>query len=158
MMNSFYDIKDAYKILDKKKKFKLAIILSGLLVLGIIVLITILSLHTLIMIIDIILSSCYLGFIYTYFFFIRKELNARYHFLACIDNFDHELLEGEIVFIDDVDITVSNIECYTIKIGQRTLFIENIFLENNPLFALNEKVRVEVVDKFIIGFEVVGNE
>ena len=158
MMNSFYNVEDAYLILKTKKKYKIAMILIGILTLGIIVLLTSLSLHTIIMIIDIVLSSFYLGFLYTYFFFIRKELNARYHFLACIDNYDHEILEGEIVFLDDEIITVSNIESYTIKIDNRTLFIENVFLNKNPEFSLNRKIKVEIVDKFIIGFEVDNHE
>lgn len=157
-MNSFYDINDAFIILKQKKNYKLAMLVGGILSLGLIVVLTVLSLHTLVMIFDIILSSLYLGFVYTYLAFIRVELNARYHFLACIDNFEHEFITGEISFIDDSLITVSNVEVYTVKINNRTLFIEGCHLINNPIISVNQKLTLEVVDKYIIGFEVAKDE
>lgn len=157
-MNNFYNIEDALSIPKIKAKYRLVLILLGVLTLSIIIFLTILSLDTIVMIIDIILSTAYFSFLYTYLTFIRKEYNEKYHFYAKIEQFDHEYFEGEIVVLEEDVITVDSIEVNTIKVGSRTLFIENKVLQKHPDICLGNNIKVDIVDKFIVGYEVILNE
>ena len=82
-------------------------------------------------------------------------MNSYYHFLAKIQHFDHEIINGVISFIDLNIKTIDNFEVYEIKINNRTIFIEANKFSNE--FKINNSFSFEIVDNFIIGYGVIDN-
>ncbi len=155
-MINLYNIDDAFEILNYKRKIKYTLLVVSLAVIGAVVFLTSLSRRNIIMIIDIILVSLYLFVVYTYVFCYRKYYNDRYHFLAKIEHFDHEYIEGEIEQIDNDAVTIKNFYVYSLKINARTVYIEEeVFPE---IFKLNQSVKLDIVDNFIVGYEVINHE
>lgn len=151
-MIDLYNIDDAFLILNKKKRFVFLLIISFIVLLCLIVGITWLSDSYFIMIVDIILATIYLWFLYTYLFYFRKVYNEEYHFLAKVEQYEHEELNGVVSYLDENITTIKNMEVYTLKVNGRIVYLEcskmpsNIYIDTNVKFI--------VMDNFVIGYEV----
>ena len=66
------------------------------------------------MVIDIILTYVYLFCLYTYVFYFRKRFNEKYHFLAKIEQFEHDYITGNIDVINEDILTIKDFEVYSI--------------------------------------------
>ena len=108
------------------------------------------------MILDILLVGSYFSYVFTYHSFIKKNLNSKYHLLAKIQHFEHEIINGSITFVDNNIKTIENFEVYTLKINDaRTVFIEAKKLDETLKSSTN--INIAVVDNFVIGYEVIDN-
>lgn len=152
-MINLYDIDDGLKILEKKKKIVLYFILSGAFLAALMIVITVLSHSYLIMFLDIILSTVYLWILYTYIFYFRKTYNERYHFLAKVEQYEHEIINGVIGEIEEQITTIKNLETYLISIAGRIVYIE--CNKKSESFKIGTPMKVEVVDNFVVGYEVI---
>ena len=152
-MINLYDIDDGLKILEKKKKIVLYFILSGLFLVAIMSVITALSHGYFIMFLDIILSTIYLWALYTYVFYFRKMYNEMYHFLAKVEQYEHEIISGVIDEIEDDITTIKNMETYLVSIAGRIVYIECD--KKAESFKIGATMNVEVVDNFVVGYEVI---
>lgn len=151
-MNELYNIDDGIKILNVKRKINIYLSIIGIIVLFIVCLITFISSYYFVMVIDIILTYVYLFCLYTYVFYFRKRFNEKYHFLAKIEQFEHDYITGNIDVINEDILTIKDFEVYSISINNRTLYIEidkipNCFYEGNL-------IKLDIVDNFIVGYEV----
>jgi len=151
-MNELYNIDDGIKILNVKRKINIYLSIIGIIVLFIVCLITFISSNYFVMVIDIILTYVYLSCLYTYVFYFRKRFNEKYHFLAKIEQFEHDYITGNIDVINEDILTIKDFEVYSISINNRTLYIEidkipNCFYEGNL-------IKIDIVDNFIVGYEV----
>lgn len=151
-MNELYNIDDGIKILNVKRKINIYLSIIGIIVLFIVCLITFISSNYFVMVIDIILTYVYLFCLYTYVFYFRKRFNEKYHFLAKIEQFEHDYITGNIDVINEDILTIKDFEVYSISINNRTLYIEinkipNCFYEGNL-------IKLDIVDNFIVGYEV----
>lgn len=151
-MINLYNIEDGFKILNLKKKINKYIIVSGLIIFGIISLITFLSDSYVVMIIDILLTSLYLFCLYTYMFYFRKQFNEKYHFLAKIQHFEHDFIVGNINLINEDVLTIKDFDVYSISINDRTLYIE--IDKINDVFYEGNLIKLDIVDNFVVGYEV----
>lgn len=153
-MKCLYDLNEAFRIEKTKKKYNILLIILGLIILTTIVLITYFLANNIIMIVDIILSFSYISFLFTYFAFIKKELNIKYHFLAKIQQFKHETLKvNEIVYDENIQ-TINGIESYELKLDEkRIVYIENIFFQELEKIEF-KTITLDIVDKFVVGYEV----
>ena len=152
-MIDLYDIDDGLKILEKKKKIVLYFILSGVFLAVIMIVITALSHSYFIMFLDIILSTVYLWILYTYVFYFRKLDNGRYHFLAKVEQYEHEIISGVIDEIEEHITTIKNIESYLLRIAGRIVYIECD--KKTETFKIGTTIKVDVVDNFVVGYEVI---
>ncbi len=150
-MISLYNIDDAFILLKKKKQITLLLIFSAVILLFMIVLFTCLSNSYFIMVLDIILTTIYLWILFTYVFYFKKVYNDEYHFLAVVEQFEHEIIEGEITLLEKEVITIKNMEVYTMKVSNRIIYIECQKLPDE--FNEESYVKLEVVDNFVIGYE-----
>lgn len=151
-MNELYNIDDGIKILNVKRKINIYLSIIGIIVLFIVCLITFISSNYFVMVIDIILTYVYLFCLYTYVFYFKKRFNEKYHFLAKIEQFEHDYITGNIDVINEDILTIKDFEVYSISINNRTLYIEidkipNCFYEVNL-------IKLDIVDNFIVGYEV----
>lgn len=150
-----YNIEDGLKIENTKRKQNIIIIILGILVLLVVTLLTIASKEFYIIIINTLITGSYFSYIFIYNSLIKRNLNSYYHFLAKIQHFDHEIINGIISFIDLNIKTIDNFEVYEIKFNNRTIFIEaNKFFDE---FKINNSYNLEIVDNFIIGYEVIDD-
>lgn len=155
-MTNLYDIEEGFKIEKTKKKHTIAMILCGVFCLLLVFVLTYFSTHTLIMILDILLVGSYFSYVFTYHSFIKKNLNSKYHLLAKIQHFEHEIINGSITSVDNNIKTIENFEVYTLKINDaRTVFIEAKKLDETLKTSTN--INIAVVDNFVIGYEVIDN-
>jgi ABC-type multidrug transport system fused ATPase/permease subunit len=151
-MIDLYNIDDAFLILNKKKRFVFLLIASFIVLLCLIVGITWLSDSYFIMIIDIILTTIYLWVLYTYLFYFRKVYNEEYHFLAKVEQYQHEELNGVISYLDKEITTIKNMEVYTLKVNGRIVYFECSKIPSN--IDIDTNVKFIVMDNFVIGYEV----
>lgn len=151
-MTKLYDINRGLEIERIKKKWAYIFSFTGVFLVFVVCLITWISSSYLIMILDCLLVTGYLWFLYTYLCFYKKILNDEYHFLAKVEQFEHEIIKGYVEeVIEDVN-TIRGIECYFIKIGNRTLYIE---INKVSSFVYDgELIMFDVCDNFIVGYEV----
>ena len=151
-MIDLYNIDDAFLILNKKKRFISILVISFVITLCIIVGITWLSDSYFIMVIDIILTTIYLWVLYTYLFYFRKVYNEEYHFLAKVEQYEHEELNGVVCYLDKEITTIKNMEVYTMKVSRRIVYFECSKMPSN--ITINSNVKFIVMDNFVIGYEV----
>jgi ABC-type multidrug transport system fused ATPase/permease subunit len=151
-MIDLYNIDDAFLILNKKKRFVFLLIASFIVLLCLIVGITWLSDSYFIMIIDIILTTIYLWVLFTYLFYFRKVYNEEYHFLAKVEQYQHEELNGVISYLDKEITTIKNMEVYTLKVNGRIVYFECSKIPSN--IDIDTNVKFIVMDNFVIGYEV----
>ena len=105
------------------------------------------------MFIDIILTTIYLWALFTYIFYFRLLYNEEYHFLAKIEHYNHEIIDGIINTLDNEVTTIKKMEVNLLNINGRTIYIE---CRRKPeLFTADLRVKLEIVDNFIIGYEVI---
>ena len=150
-----YNIEDGLKIENTKRKQNIIIIFLGILVLLTVTLLTKASKEFYIIIINTLITGSYFSYIFIYNSLIKRNLNSYYHFLAKIQHFDHEIVNGIISSIDLNIKTIDNFEVYELKVNNRTIFIEaNKFSDE---FKINNSYNFEAVDNFIIGYEVINN-
>lgn len=155
-MNNLYNIEEGFKIENIKKKHTISLILCGVFSFLIVFFITYFSPKTFVMILDILIVGSYFSYIFIYHSFIKKNLNAKYHLLAKIQHFDHEIIEGKITFIDNKLKTIDNFEVITLSVNNaRTVFIE--FDKLNDDLRSNNNLKISIVDNFLIGYEVIEN-
>ena len=117
------------------------------------IVITALSHSYFIMFLDIIFSTVYLWILYTYVFYFRKLYNERYHFLAKVEQYEHEIISGVIDEIEEHITTIKNIESYLLRIAGRIVYIECD--KKTEFFKIGSTMNVEVVDNFVVGYEVI---
>ena len=151
-MIDLYNIDDAFLILNKKKRFISILVISFVITLCIIVGITWLSDSYVIMVVDIILATIYLWFLYTYLFYFRKVYNEEYHFLAKVEQYEHEELIGVVSYLDENITTIKNMEVYTLKVNGRIVYFECSKMPSN--IDIDTNVKFIVMDNFVIGYEV----
>ena len=152
-MIQLYNIDDGFGILKKKRKITSILFFSAVLLLVLIVTITYFSHSYLIMFIDIILTTIYLWALFTYIFYFRLLYNEEYHFLAKIEHYSHEIIDGTICAIDNEVTTIKKMEVNLLNINGRTIYIE---CSKKPEFFTNDlHVKLEIVDNFIVGYEVI---
>ena len=106
------------------------------------------------MIVDILISCVYLFSLYTYLFYFRKKYNEEYHFLAKIEHFEHESIIGMITLINEDILTIKDLEVYSIYINERTVYIEISKIPND--FYNQQEIKLDIVDNFIVGYEVIN--
>jgi hypothetical protein len=104
------------------------------------------------MIIDIILTTIYLWVLYTYLFYFRKVYNEEYHFLAKVEQYQHEELNGVVSYLDKEITTIKNMEVYTLKVNGRIVYFECSKMPSN--IDIDTNVKFIVMDNFVIGYEV----
>ena len=155
-MIGLYNIDDGFKILDFKKKINVFLVCLGFVISLLVTVITFVSSSYFIMVVDVILVTGYLWILYTYLFYFRKKFNEEYHFLAKVEQFEHDYVCGNIDLINEDIITVKNLIVYSLSINDRTVFIEvgkipDVFYDVN-------KIKLDVVDNFVVGYEVVYEE
>ena len=152
-MTQLYNIDDGFGILKKKRKITSILFFSAVLLLVLIVTITYFSHSYLIMFIDIILTTIYLWALFTYIFYFRLLYNEEYHFLAKIEHYNHEIIDGIINTLDNEVTTIKKMEVNLLNINGRTIYIE---CRRKPeSFTANLHVKLEIVDNFIVGYEVI---
>ena len=155
-MINLYNVEEGFKIENIKKKHTISLILCGVFAFLIVFFITYFSQKTFVMLLDILIVGSYFSYIFIYHSFIKKNLNAKYHLLAKIQHFEHEIVEGKITFIDDKLKTIDSFEVLTLSINNaRTVFIELNKL--NDILKSNSTFKISIVDNFIIGYEVIEN-
>ena len=152
-MIQLYDIDDGFLILKKKKRITTILFFAAVLLLGLIVTITYFSHSYLIMFVDILLTTIYLWGLFTYVFYFRLLYNEGYHFLAKIEHYTHEIIEGYIDSIDNEVTTIKKMEIHLLKIKGRTIYIE--CSKKPERFDKNLHVKLEIVDNFVVGYEVI---
>lgn len=151
-MIDLYNIDDAFLILNKKKRFVSILVISFVITLCIIFGITWLSDSYFIMVIDIILTTIYLWVLYTYLFYFRKVYNEEYHFLAKVEQYEHEELNGVVSYLDEEITTIKNMEVCTLKVSGRIVYFECSKMPSN--IDIDTNVKFIVMDNFVIGYEV----
>ena len=152
-MNNLYNIDDANLILQKKKKYQIITIICSIFAVALVVLLTILSTKTIIMIVDIVVVSIWLSYLYTYFFFIVKELNNRYHLLATIEQYDHLIVDSKIESISQNTYTINDLLVYEINLeNSKVIYIEKEKIANE--LSKDSNIRFELVDNLVVGYEV----
>lgn len=155
-MINLYNVEEGFKIEIIKKKHTISLILCGVFAFLIVFFITYFFQKTFVMLLDILIVGSYFSYIFIYHSFIKKNLNAKYHLLAKIQHFEHEIVEGKITFIDDKLKTIDSFEVLTLSINNaRTVFIELNKL--NDILKSNSTFKISIVDNFIIGYEVIEN-
>ena len=155
-MINLYNVEEGFKIENTKKKHTISLILCGVFAFLIVFFITYFSQKTFVMLLDILIVGSYFSYIFIYHSFIKKNLNAKYHLLAKIQHFDHEIVAGKITFIDNKLKTIDSFEVLTLSINNaRTVFIELDKL--NDILKSNSTFKISIVDNFIIGYEVIEN-
>ena len=154
-MEYLYNIDDAFVILNKKKKIVNLLTFFAFVVLGVIILLTSLSVSYFIMFVDVLLATAYLWCLFTYYFYLRKVYNESYHFLAKVEQYEHEIIEGNIAYIEKEVNTIKGMEVYTLKVNHRIIYIEQNKYPTE--FCDGTFIKVEVVDNFVIGYEVLEN-
>ena len=105
------------------------------------------------MFVDILLTTIYLWTLFTYVFYLRILYNEEYHFLAKIEHYDHEIIDGIVIAVDNEVTTIKKIEVNLLNINGRTIYIE--CSKKPELFSENLHVKLEIVDNFIVGYEVI---
>ena len=85
-------------------------------------------------------------------FYFRKKYNDKYHFLAKIEQYEHEYVKGRICTINEDILTIKDFEVYSILINDRTLYIESDLIPE--VFYDGNLIELDVVDNFIVGYEV----
>lgn len=157
-MIDLYSIDDAEKIISKKKVYQRFLIISAILVLVSIILLASFMQNYFGMFASIILASGYLWFLYTYWFYLRNNLNERYHMLAKIEQFSYEEVVGKISNYDKNIITINTLEAHTITINsKRTVYLE-INLQSIFTERINKEMKFKIIDNFIVGYEEIRNE
>ena len=153
-MKYLYDVKEINQILQTKKKFIILMIVFGVVTIIVDTLSFIFINNYLAVAINILITSLCLGYVYTYFSFFRKELNEKYHFLAKIDNYDHQLLQTKIIRITKENYTISEMIAYQVELeNNQVIYIEKSKYDDK--IEINKDIKLETVDNFIVGYEVI---
>jgi hypothetical protein len=156
-MIELYDLKEASKLLQKKKNNRWALyILAGILV-AIVVPMLVYLREWYYFVLEGLLTTLYFWYLLIYLSFIRPSLNATYHFLAEIEHFDHEKKEGIIASLSTKTITIKKMRCLEMRMDGGAIY----YLEETRAGTWakeGNKVSLEIVDSFIVGYKEISYE
>lgn len=150
-MRQLYSFKDGLIYQHKLKKILFIIIVLGLVITSTIVTITITSPTTLVMFIDIILTSIFLSLLYIYFFFYRPYYRAAYQFLAKIQHYPLQEQKGKITNIGEEALTLFNKAVIELTLDNgHKLFIEEKF---KSLLKVDQCYHFQLLQNVMISFD-----
>jgi hypothetical protein len=156
-MIELYNINEASTLLKRKKKNRWTLyVLAGLL-LAILIPMLIYLREWYYFVVEGVITTIYFWYLLIYLSYKRPSINAAYHFLAEIEQFDHEKKEGTIASLSTKTITVKKMRCFELKMDDGSIY----FLEETkfgPWAQEGNKVSLEIVDSFIVAYKEASHE
>ena len=149
-MTELYDIRDGLTLMAKRRRVALIIYIALGLCVAASALFIVFGFTIWMAVLFAVLWVAWSFSALTYFLFFRKIWNARYHFLAKVEQFERRREEGEISFLGEKTLTVERMILREIRINEAILYVEE---DKSSLFIVGKKVRVEAVDGVIVAYE-----
>lgn len=151
-MKSLYDVdKEAASIQRKKRTHLILLISLACATLTADVLLLTLIPKAWSYVLGALLTTAYFWYLFTYFYMVRRELNASYHLLAEVQQFEHREVGGTILSLGE-PMTYKKIVCREISLSEG----ESLYGEAKRVpssLQKGQRCRFEVVDGFIVAYE-----